>query len=214
MIADIHGNLEKLQSLIRKVMIDFNRSEDKFIFLGDYIDRGAYAFETVEFLINLSKKTETIFLKGNHEDKFLKFLEGQKVDDYLNNGGKFTVASYEKALGSMTVPREHKEFYAKLLPYYEEEDFIAVHAGLNPEYDDLSSQNEHDLLWIRDKFFFKTKRWHKTIIFGHTPVQNIVPSLGVHFDEKRNIIGLDNGAYLGHPMLCLRWPDKKVYSSS
>lgn len=213
LIGDIHGHLEQLQKLAHKVAYDFKPDEDKFIFLGDYIDRGPSSFETIEFLISLSKKADAVFLKGNHEDMLFKFLKGQDVDLYLYNGGRATVASYEKALGSMIIPDNQKDFFSGLKMYYEGDDFIAVHAGLNPEWAELSEQKPIDLMWIRDKFYTDARRWQKTIIFGHTPVQLIKKAPGIHFDENRNIIGIDNGVFLGYPMFCLRWPDKKVYSS-
>ena len=213
-IGDIHGELVKLQSLIRIVITDFDVARDKFIFLGDYIDRGESSFQTVEFLISFAKKYNTVFLTGNHEDMFQGFLDDRDMNFYLFNGGLATVESYKNALGHMTVPNNHKDFFSELKLYYEGDDFIAVHAGLHPACEDLLKQNPDDLKWIREGFYLSKKRWQKTVIFGHTSVQTITKNSGVYFDEKRNIIGIDNGVFLGYPLLCLRWPDRKVYSSS
>ena len=213
-IGDIHGEFVKLQTLIRTVLADFDVAQDKFIFLGDYIDRGEFTFQTVEFLINFAKKYNAVFLTGNHEDMLQRYLANRDTGFYLYNGGLATVKSYKKALGHMTIPNNHKEFFSELKLYYEGDDFIAVHAGLHPDCEDLLKQNPDDLKWIREEFYLSKKRWPKTVIFGHTPVRMITKNSGVYFDEKRNIIGIDNGVFLGYPLLCLRWPDRKVYASS
>jgi serine/threonine protein phosphatase 1 len=97
--------------------------------------------------------------------------------------------------------------------YYEGDDFIAVHAGLNPEEDDVRHQRERDLLWIREKFFRSGKRWEKTVIFGHTPTALFSRQEGIMIDEERNIIALDNGIIFGNALAGLRWPDRKIYYS-
>jgi len=37
--------------------------------------------------------------------------------------------------------------------YFEKDNFIAVHRGLNPKINNINKQSERDLLWIRDAFF-------------------------------------------------------------
>ena len=50
-IGDIHGEIEKLNNLIKKLKI---KSDDTIVFLGDYIDRGLYSKQVVDKLIELS----------------------------------------------------------------------------------------------------------------------------------------------------------------
>ncbi|NMD05917.1 MAG: serine/threonine protein phosphatase, partial [Deltaproteobacteria bacterium] len=50
-IGDIHGCLDKLEELIEKISADHQK--DQLIFLGDYIDRGKYSREVVDYVINL-----------------------------------------------------------------------------------------------------------------------------------------------------------------
>jgi serine/threonine protein phosphatase 1 len=52
-IGDIHGQIGKLRGLMDKLYIE---DEDLIVFVGDYIDRGHYSFEVIEYLIGLSKK--------------------------------------------------------------------------------------------------------------------------------------------------------------
>lgn len=58
-IGDIHGEIEKLNSLLDKIK---PKKDDTLVFLGDYIDRGKNSKEVIEKLLELSKKTHCIFL--------------------------------------------------------------------------------------------------------------------------------------------------------
>jgi len=213
-IGDIHGHFKRLEALFKKLAPRFSgEGGDTVIFLGDYIDRGPHSYEVVDFLIHLSRidTFRSVFLKGNHEDMFLSFLEGRdQGGSFLMNGGDATIRSYEVHEGRFHVPRRHMEFFRGLLRYYEGEDFIAVHAGLNPTIDTVEEQSEYDCVWIREAFYRAAKRWDKTVIFGHTPVPLIGHAGPVYFDESRNIIGIDSGVIFGRPLVCLTWPDREV----
>lgn len=214
LIGDIHGHLSKLKKLISFVLKDF-KNGDSFIFLGDYIDRGPSSFEVIEFLIEFSAKYKIVFLTGNHEEMFIRyFTKGDNYNNYIRNGGAYTIKSYIKNLNSFTIPESHKIFFKNLKLYYESDDFIAVHAGLNPEIINIIEQKINDMIWIREDFYKYPKKWDKTIIFGHTPSPYIHNSDSVYFDENRNIIGLDTNAMSdGYPLSCIRWPDRKVYQA-
>ena len=75
-IGDIHGSLDRLVALMDKIGID--GSDNRLVFLGDYIDRGPSSFEVVEYLLDLRKRhRNTVFLKGNHEEMLEKYLSGE-----------------------------------------------------------------------------------------------------------------------------------------
>lgn len=212
--GDIHGHLSKLKKIISSVSNDI-KADDTFIFLGDYIDRGPASFEVIEFLIDFSSKYKTVFLTGNHEDMFIRFVtKGDNYNNYIINGGGYTIKSYIKNLNEFCIPGNHKLFFNSLKLYYETDDFIAVHAGLNPDINLLNEQKRYDLIWIRENFYKYPGRWEKTIIFGHTPTPYINNSDSVYIDEARNIIGLDTNAMSdGFPLSCMRWPDRKIYQA-
>ncbi|MDR3237703.1 MAG: serine/threonine protein phosphatase [Spirochaetia bacterium] len=211
-IGDIHGDLSKLQNLLQKVLKNFDSERDTMLFLGDYIDRGNFGFETIAFLINLSEKINTVFLLGNHEDMFYDYIQGENRELFLYNGGEKTVRSYKRNTGSETPPESHRKFYRELKLIHEADDFVAAHAGLNPDLN-ICDQQKDDVIWIREKFYNSPRCWSKTVIFGHTPVSHFRGEPGIYFDSSRNIIGIDNGIIYGRPLACLRWPDKKVYYS-
>jgi serine/threonine protein phosphatase 1 len=211
LIGDIHGYFKKLVNLFDKLKTRV-KEEDTIIFLGDYIDRGAHSYEVIDFLISASRTPgfSTVFLKGNHEDMLMSYLRGEDHNGlYIFNGGDATIKSYIAHQGEFRLPEHHREFFESLRLYYEGEDFIAVHAGLDPALP-LQHQDEHDLIWIREKFFRADKRWDKTVIFGHTPTVYISGDSPVYIDEERNIIGIDTGVIFGKSLSCLVWPERRV----
>jgi len=208
-IGDIHGCLEKLKDLMPKTGID--NQNDTLIFIGDYIDRCKFNSEVVDHVIRLQKEyKKVVCLRGNHEDMFAHYLEGMNEDMYLNNGGINTLHSYEIILSDDTeerkrkIPAEHRKFFESLLPYYETEDYIFVHAGMKPGLS-LQEQTMHDLLWIRHEFIDAEYDFGKTVVFGHTPLNN--PLI------NKNMIGIDTGAVYGGKLTCVELPKIKIYQA-
>lgn len=211
-IGDIHGHYFKLKNLFDELRSHIN-PDDLVIFLGDYIDRGPDSFEVIEFLVALSGIYQTVFLMGNHEDMFIKYLKRADYSgNFIRNGGDYTLKSYHENLKAMSLPDSHMKFFNNLKLYYEGSDFIAVHAGLNPDIDNITLQARDDLIWIRGEFYLADKKWPKTVIFGHTPTPYIINSDSVFVDEVRNIIGIDTCAMLEqYPLTCIRWPDRRIF---
>lgn len=205
-IGDIHACPDEL-----KVLLDFLENEegikaprDQVIFIGDYIDRGPDSKAVIDLLIDFQKRfNNTIFLKGNHEDMLLGFLGygGTLGDSYLQNGGVEFLASYglKPEMGADAIgrgiPSAHLSFYLGLEGYVITPDFIFVHAGLNP-LRDLKSQLNEDLFWIRDPFINNVHNFDRTVIFGHTPYENLL----FHVPFK---IGIDTGLVFGNMLTCV-----------
>jgi len=214
-IGDIHGHYIKLRNLFDIIAGEI-RENDLIIFLGDYIDRGPESFEVIEYLLKISSMYNTVFLTGNHEEMFLDYyIRGKNYYNYLRNGGGATIKSYVAHMGSFVIPESHKVFFNSLRLYYEGEDFIAVHAGLNPHIKKLSEQKKEEMVWLREEFYQSPGRWEKTVIFGHTPTPYLHDSYDVFIDEKRNIIGLDTYAMNElYPLTCLVWPDRRFFQGN
>lgn len=214
-IGDIHGYFSRLAVLYDALMALIQK-HDTIIFLGDYIDRGPQSYEVIDFLIQVSRVNafKSVFLKGNHEDMLLKYLRGEDPGgSYMMNGGDATIRSYTKRGSGFELPEQHLEFINGLALYYEGDDFIAVHAGLNPNAACLEAQDEFDMLWIREDFYRANKRWEKTVIFGHTPVMAFGSRGPVYRDEQRNIIGIDAGVIYGNPLACITWPGGEIITA-
>ena len=147
-ITDIHGELGKLESVLSKIE---TRPDDIFVFMGDYIDRGPDSKGVVEKVIEISKQYETITLIGSHEYALLH----AKQDDYYhylfwNYGGPATVKSYGGHFENIL--DTHGDFFRNLKFYHLTDDYLFVHAGIDPRYS-LEEQSEVDLVYIRSAFY-------------------------------------------------------------
>jgi len=205
-IGDIHGSLDKLQLVLDKIEKDtagFPGTVRK-IFLGDYVDRGLYSKQTVDFLIDWSAKQKEppIFLLGNHEQVMRSLLsdpDENLMQDWFTFGGRETLMSYGvnpsgtangagAILAAMKekVPKSHLEFLSRLQTSITSGDYFFCHAGARPGID-LAQQSEEDLIWIRYEFLNHKNSFGKVIVHGHT-ISNEV-------EFMPNRIGIDTGAY-------------------
>ena len=208
-IGDVHGRLELLEDLLGQIAADAakvdNAGDTVLVFLGDYVDRGAYSRGVIDCLIGLSAVpgVELRALKGNHEQALLEFLGEPEIGPgWIQQGGAATLVSYgvaapqtrnsaelwaqaSQALAE-ALPPAHLRFLQGLELYAEYGDYIFVHAGLRPGVP-IARQNERDLLWIRDEFLEETRPFPKVVVHGHSPEAE--PFLGEHR------LGLDTGAY-------------------
>ncbi len=194
-IGDIHGCYDQLVALLAKIQPG---PDDKLIFLGDYIDRGPEPRRVIEMLLELP----AIFLRGNHEDMLLNYLEnGSYRDVWLANGGRTTLNGYGGSLRNLNIPPAHLEFIRNTKLYHEDDNYIYVHAGLQPDLP-LSEQPSKALLWSRYDFITAPTGRNKKVIFGHTPFS--LPYL----DEDK--IGIDTGAVFGGRLSAIRLPDETI----
>jgi predicted phosphodiesterase len=85
-VGDTHGDLEASQRVVK----DYLKLGNKIVFLGDYVDRGPYSRENIDFLLKTKEKyqNQIYLLQGNHEGhRILKFSpaefwEGLSEADY------------------------------------------------------------------------------------------------------------------------------------
>jgi serine/threonine protein phosphatase 1 len=174
-IGDTHGEISKLKKLVAAILkIDIN---PRFIFIGDYLDKGENPFKLLLYLEKLALKFECIFLLGNHEYLWLN-LDGNNPKEQellFKIGAISTIQSFKCDTlleTKQAIISRFSNFFKSLKVHYESNNFVIVHSGLNPVY---INQNINDIpvkefLFNRYDFikhqglFFKDKR----IIFGHT----------------------------------------------
>lgn len=202
-VGDTHGRLDLLDRLwpqIEDLARQSAARERTIVFLGDYIDRGPQSRELVDRLLAGFSGFEAIFLKGNHDDTLLQFLNDPNLGEVWRNfGGLETLKSYgiEHRLGSswgqtraellQRLPSEHLRFFQTLRLHYACGDYLFVHAGVRPGLL-LEHQSERDLLWIRDEFLDSSMSFGRIVVHGHTPEKEPV--------VRANRIGIDTGAYM------------------
>jgi serine/threonine protein phosphatase 1 len=213
-VGDIHGRLDLLNDLLAR--IDRDRASRPImrpvhVFLGDYIDRGPSSRETIDRLLEHAQSSEDVFLKGNHELVAIKGLSDRgPFEQWMRRlGGMETLTSYglsrEDLSGARStveiqaafhaaLPRTHLSFLGDLQLSFTCGDFFFAHAGVKPGID-ISRQNEHDLLWIREEFLTSSDDFGKIVIHGHTPTFEVEVGL--------NRINIDTGAFATGRLTCL-----------
>ncbi len=199
-LTDIHGCRNELNVVLDYILNKY--SNLKFIFLGDYVDRGPDSKGVVGDLIQLNKDYECVFLKGNHEDMLLDRVKGLNLqgDRWDRNGNDATISSYGNLSNILKV---HGEFYDSLKLYFETNKYIFVHGGLEPGVN-LQSQDEHKMLWIREDFINSDYDFKKVVIYGHTP------KFPIRVNFKK--VCVDTGCVYGHYLTALKLSDFEYFS--
>jgi len=72
-VGDIHGSYTKLLNLVRRCGAHCGDKPYRFVFLGDYIDRGRRSREVVSALIKMQSAApeQVVCLRGNYEELLL-----------------------------------------------------------------------------------------------------------------------------------------------
>ncbi|UGA43023.1 serine/threonine protein phosphatase [Bradyrhizobium quebecense] len=194
-IGDIHGCMVKLEELIRRCDNDAAGRPMRYVFLGDYVDRGPDSRSVVPFLMELQRAHtgRDIFLKGNHEDLLVAAADSDFFEDrWLDNGGVETLESYG-VTSAAELPEDHVHWLRKLPLFFDDSRRFFVHAGVHPDRP-LDRQDEDDLLWIRKRFLLSEREYGRLIVHGHTPLASWRPDL------RANRLNLDTGAVFGGPL--------------
>ena len=208
-IGDIHGCYEKLRRLMANLPYDPQR--DTLVFLGDYIDRGPQSKDVLNYLCELRQQLDKlILLIGNHEylmleyhrtadHTLLPYLRHLGIDAMLDSYG----VNSPKSLQEMRfLPAEHLQLLNSLLPYWETDDYIFVHAGFEPGIP-LDQQEPASLFEARSTFLAEEHEFDKLVIFGHTPFD--MPLV------TSTRIGIDTGAVYGNLLTALELPALVFY---
>lgn len=214
-ISDIHGMYDEFIQLLKKV--EYSSVSDKLVLLGDYTDRGFKSREVIELVRLLVEVNRAVAIRGNHDEMFLKWLE--KGDEYsafifFNNGGLATIESYcglnwfekgethETARDFILTHYPHHVEFLKSLPiYHETDEYIFVHAGIDPLQEDWKQTPKDEMIWIRDMFFRNKTNLDKVVVFGHTPCVHIHGTDDIYFGVDK--IGVDGGCCYGLQLNCL-----------
>jgi len=134
-VGDTHGNLEASQKVIR----DYLKEGNKIVFLGDYVDRGPYSRENLDFLLETKLKypNQIYLLQGNHE--------GHRIL-------KFSPAEFWESLSEI----DYKK-YCSIVERFPliviTKDIIALHSALpdcsrsNVEHVEIGSEEWRQIAW-------------------------------------------------------------------
>ena len=143
--GDIHGGLKSLEQVLQLAKV---AKEDKLIFLGDYVDRYPESFGVIEKLISLSRTNECVFIRGNHDQWFLEFLQSDISNRiWSTTGGSETIKSY-KGKGYSKI-EEHTNFLEKTSLYYTQNNMLFVHGGFTNSNSIFKEPHESNFYWDR-----------------------------------------------------------------
>ncbi len=222
-IGDIHSGLKALEQVLLRAKV---APSDKLIFLGDYVDGWSEAVETVDFLLQLQQTHDCIFIRGNHDELCLDWLnEGKDNPMWFQHGGSATLASYQKA-ATKTI-KEHIVFYQQLENYYlDSKNRLFLHAGFTNlrgveyEYDTKSfywdrtlwelAQSLNPELTKNDERYPSRLRNYNEIYIGHTPVSKTASAAP---KNAANVWNIDTGAAFKGPLSVLDADTKEVWQS-
>ncbi|WP_395065369.1 metallophosphoesterase family protein [Flavobacterium sp.] len=206
-IGDIHGGLRALHQIIERAEVTTN---DTLIFLGDYVDGWSQSPQVIDYLIDLGKKQNCIFVRGNHDELLLDWLQNrnENIDEgmWFKHGGEATVTAYSQV--SETKKIEHIAFLKSLQNYYlDEKNRLFIHAGFTNMNGILYEYFPKLFYWDRtlwetalalDETIEKTSDFYprrfllyKEIYIGHTPVTRFGATTPV---KKACVWNVDTGA--------------------
>ena len=195
-VGDVHGCAKELTRLLKEV--SFRPRKDRLLLVGDAFSRGPDPLRVWEQMQNADAE----MVLGNHDDRLLrqlrKWIQGKdpkfgRVEQKLTFSALLPVAD-------------------RLLPwlhecplYIEENDFLMVHAGVNPEGGRASTTREQ---FLKIRTWPPTEgtvgpRWYefyepqkRLLVFGHDAPGGLVmrrrkPKASPY------ILGLDTGCVYG-----------------
>ena len=175
-IGDIHGQLERLETLWEKLSVT---EDDLVIFLGDYTignTKKTNNMGTLEWLAKKTRQKNIIALMGNTDYEVLKFIEKHDLETPPE------ILKFMKELPhSCQVTIGGKEYYF-------------CHCGVNPDKP-LDAQSKSQLIGLGDhEKFYNEYKGAARIIVGHKSPKKISEEFDPHKPLKipnKNILMLD-----------------------
>lgn len=229
-IGDVHGCCDELEELLERLGYIVTWADDpdwagrrprvvapsgrRVIFVGDLVDRGPRSRDVLAIVHTMVERNGTALLvPGNHDVKFLRWLEGGKVE--ITHGLDTTVTSLK---GSSDRFRDDIRAMLKRLwshLWLDEGRLVVAHAGiLEPMIGRATPRVRRFCLYgdttgSRDGSGLPT-RYHwaldyagsTTVVYGHTPV----PDAG----WVNNTLCIDTGCCFGGKLTALRWPEREI----
>ncbi|MCY4513031.1 MAG: metallophosphoesterase [Bdellovibrionales bacterium] len=200
LVGDIHGCFFEFMDLLET--LNYDSQKHRLILMGDIINRGPHSWEMLQWV----KIHNVEAIQGNHEEAFTRFARRNRP----------ITPALDELKQQMGKDLEDWLTWIESWPLYiEEEDFIAVHAGLAPEKHPKDS-DIRTLLYIRTwdeknktlgdsshPPWYEFYKGNKLIIYGHWAKQGL--------QVRQNTIGLDSGCVYGKKLSGILLPERKIF---
>lgn len=169
-LGDIHGAYRALRQCLERSEFDYQN--DRMICLGDVADGWPETKACIDELLRIKHLT---YILGNHDWWTLQWMLTGRIEElWYTQGGQATIDSYDD-----TVPTDHRAFLSDAALFYEHQNKLFVHAGINP-LKPLSEQDKDTFLWDRSLASLVLSAYpsspelrlsnYDEIYIGHTPI--------------------------------------------
>lgn len=222
-IGDIHGALKAARQLIERL---HPKKGDTLIFIGDYVDGWSESAQVIDYLIDLEKTFDCIFIKGNHDAWCEEWLDNGAINDFwLNNGGGATIESYKEV--NEATRKQHLDFFRKMkLFFVDEQNRLFIHAGFTSMFGPLRETHVSNYYWDRTLWemalsmdaripksslhYPKRLLIYSEIFIGHTPTLQFGSDQPM---QGGNVWNVDTGAAFTGKISALDIDTKKFWQS-
>lgn len=226
-VGDVHGCLEELEELLDRLGYEGSRRGRRHpegrmaVFLGDLVDRGPSSLGVLSLVREMVDSGSALCLPGNHDVKFLRALNGSKVQ--RTHGLEKTMSEFEaldeedrESFRSWAVP-----FLDGLVSHFvlDKGDLVVAHAGMKEEmqgrgsgavrqfalYGETTGETDEYGLPVRADWA-SAYQGKACVVHGHTPVPEA--------EWNNRVICIDTGCVFGGKLTALRWPERELVSVS
>jgi serine/threonine protein phosphatase 1 len=230
-IGDLHGQWDKLATILDRLRKAPDFQERWIIFIGDFVDRGPDTRRTIDMVLKLIQEhPRTSAIMGNHEFAMCSALGwlpeseeknwGDRWLDHYDSGATFeSYGAAEEDLNDLAakVPPEHRDFLVNLPWCIEHSQLLFVHAGLDPNipFDiqlRILRQKDFTLVrpqWLCEQAFVTMDPPEDcpfTVVSGHVKVNKVII-------RPRRILVDTTGGDSGE-LSCVLMPERSVITSS
>ncbi len=226
-IGDVHGCADELETLLARLGYDIQWPASgprpitttppgrRAVFVGDLVDRGPRAADTVAIVMALCEAGQAFCVPGNHDSKFRRWLDGHAVS--MTHGLQVTADDYA---GTDAKLRARISRFIRELPPYLWLDggkLVVAHAGIQNEMIGSTSHKIENFCLYGDTDNKKNAagfpvryNWAARydgaalVVYGHVCVREPAWVTGT--------VCIDTGCCFGGALTALRYPELETVS--
>ena len=228
-IGDVHGCYDELKALLGELGYEVAAGADgedrsvtvtppegrRAVFVGDLVDRGPNSPDVLRLVMSMVSAGDAHCVRGNHDDKFLRWLNGRKVK--MTHG--LTDSAEQMSHEPEAFHRQVKGFVDGLVSHYVFDGgrLAVAHAGIREDmqgrasgairsfcmYGETTGETDEFGLPVRYNWA-QDYRGDALVVYGHTPVPDT--------EWLNNTICIDTGCVFGGKLTALRYPERELVS--